>query len=70
MSLNFVLVPGPLVRASSFEPTAKELRKSGHHVQTPDVLDGQLASDGNRLIGQTRRASLVNAAPLDLDSTF
>jgi hypothetical protein len=39
MSHNFVLVPGPLVRASSFEPTAKELRKSGHHVQTPDVLD-------------------------------
>jgi hypothetical protein len=43
MSLNSILVPGPLVRASSFEPTAKELRKSGHHVQTPDVLDDQLS---------------------------
>jgi hypothetical protein len=41
MSLNFVLVPGPLVRASSWEPTAKLLRKSGHHVQTPDALDDQ-----------------------------
>jgi hypothetical protein len=41
MSLNFVLVPGPLVRASSLEPTAQELRKLGHHVQTPDVLDNE-----------------------------
>lgn len=41
MSLNFVLVPGPLVRASSWEPTAGLLRKSGHNVQTPDVLDNQ-----------------------------
>ncbi|MEH2624649.1 pimeloyl-ACP methyl ester carboxylesterase [Bradyrhizobium sp. AZCC 1719] len=41
MSLNFVLVPGPLVRASSWEPTAQELRKSGHDVQTPDVLDNR-----------------------------
>ncbi|HEV3247664.1 MAG TPA: alpha/beta hydrolase [Beijerinckiaceae bacterium] len=41
MSLNFVLVPGPLVRASSWEPTAKQLRKSGHNVQIPDVLDNQ-----------------------------
>jgi pimeloyl-ACP methyl ester carboxylesterase len=41
MSLDFVLVPGPLVRASSWEPTAKQLRKAGHHVQTPDVLDNQ-----------------------------
>jgi len=41
MSLNFVLVPGPLVRASSWEPTAKQLRNSGHNVQTPDVLDNQ-----------------------------
>jgi Alpha/beta hydrolase family len=41
MSLNFVLVPGPLVRASSWEPTAKLLRESGHNVQTPDVLDNQ-----------------------------
>ncbi|WP_199805477.1 alpha/beta fold hydrolase [Bradyrhizobium lablabi] len=39
MSLNFVLVPGPLVRALSWEPTAEELRKSGHNVQIPDVLD-------------------------------
>jgi Alpha/beta hydrolase family len=41
MSLNFVLVPGPLVRASSWEPAADELRKSGHAVQIPDVLDDQ-----------------------------
>ncbi|MGA7809964.1 alpha/beta hydrolase [Bradyrhizobium sp.] len=41
MSLDFVLVPGPLVRASSWEPTAQQLRKSGHNVQTPDVLDNQ-----------------------------
>jgi hypothetical protein len=41
MSLNFVLVPGPLVRASSWELTAQELRKLGHHVQIPDVLDNQ-----------------------------
>jgi pimeloyl-ACP methyl ester carboxylesterase len=41
MSLNFILVPGPLVRASSWEPTAKALRRSGHNVQIPDVLDNQ-----------------------------
>jgi Alpha/beta hydrolase family len=41
MSLNFVLVPGPLVRVSSWEPTAEALRKSGHAVQIPDVLDDQ-----------------------------
>src|SRR5207247_3541428 len=41
MNLNFVLVPGPLVRASSWEPTAKLLRTSGQNVQTPDVLDNQ-----------------------------
>ena len=39
MSLNFVLVPGPLVRASSWEPTAEDLRRSEHNVQIPDVLD-------------------------------
>jgi len=39
MPLNFVLVPGPLVRASSWEPTARLLRDAGHHVQIPDVLD-------------------------------
>jgi Alpha/beta hydrolase family len=41
VSLNFVLVPGPLVRASSWEPAAKLLRQSGHNVQIPDVLDNQ-----------------------------
>jgi predicted alpha/beta hydrolase family esterase len=41
MSLNFVLVPGPLVRASSWELTAKMLQESGHNVQIPDVLDNQ-----------------------------
>jgi Alpha/beta hydrolase family len=39
MNLNFVLVPGPLVRGSSWEPTATLLRTSGHEVQIPDVLD-------------------------------
>ena len=39
MPLNFVLVPGPLVRASSWAPTARLLRDAGHHVQIPDVLD-------------------------------
>lgn len=38
MSTDFILVAGPLVRASSWEPTAKYLRASGHHVQVPDVL--------------------------------
>ena len=38
MSLNFILVAGPVVRASSWEPTARRLREEGHHVQTPDVL--------------------------------
>jgi len=41
MSLSFVLVPGPLVRGLSWEPTAAQLRKSGHNVQIPDVLDEQ-----------------------------
>ncbi len=35
---EFILVAGPLVRASSWEPTAKVLREGGHRVQTPDVL--------------------------------
>lgn len=38
MSSDFILVPGPLVRASSWEPTAKHLRAAGHRVQVPDVL--------------------------------
>ena len=41
MRLNFALVPGPLVRASSWAPTAKKLRESGHNVQAPDVFDYQ-----------------------------
>jgi hypothetical protein len=39
MSLDFILVPGPLVRGSSWDPTASQLRKAGYHVQVPDVLD-------------------------------
>lgn len=39
-SLNFVLVPGPLVRGSSLAPTAEALRASGHYAQVADVLDG------------------------------
>lgn len=38
MSLHLILVPGPLVRASSWEPTARCLRASGCRVQVPDVL--------------------------------
>jgi hypothetical protein len=38
MSLHFILVAGPLVRASSWEPTAEWLRAAGCHVQVPDVL--------------------------------
>jgi Alpha/beta hydrolase family len=36
--LDFILVAGPLVRASSWEPTAKCLRESGYCAQVPDVL--------------------------------
>jgi len=35
--MEFVLVPGPMVRASSFEPTARHLRKLGYRTQVPDV---------------------------------
>jgi hypothetical protein len=38
MPSDFVLVAGPLVRASSWEPTAKHLRGAGWHVQVPDIL--------------------------------
>lgn len=38
MPLHFILVAGPLVRAASWEPTAKTLRAAGCHVQVPDVL--------------------------------
>lgn len=38
MSAEFVLVAGPLVRASSWEPTARHLRAAGCSVQLPDVL--------------------------------
>jgi hypothetical protein len=38
MSFHFILVAGPLVRASSWEPAAEALRAEGCHVQVPDVL--------------------------------
>jgi Alpha/beta hydrolase family len=38
MSLDFILVAGPPVRASSWEPTARHLREAGYRVQVPDVL--------------------------------
>jgi hypothetical protein len=38
MSSEFILVPGPPVRASSWEPTAAHLREAGCHVQIPDLL--------------------------------
>jgi hypothetical protein len=39
MSLSFILVPGPPVRASSWEPTARHLRQAGYETEIPDVLD-------------------------------
>jgi hypothetical protein len=41
MSLDFVLVAGPPVRASSWGPTARYLREAGHSTQVPDVLAHQ-----------------------------
>jgi hypothetical protein len=38
MSLDFILVAGPPVRASSLQPTARHLREAGYRVQVPDVL--------------------------------
>jgi hypothetical protein len=38
MSSDFILVAGPPVRASSWEPTAKRLREAGWLVQVPDVM--------------------------------
>lgn len=38
MSFHFILVAGPPVRASSWEPTARRLRESGCSVQAPDIL--------------------------------
>jgi len=38
MAAEFVLVAGPMVRASSWEPTAVHLRQTGCSVQVPDVL--------------------------------
>ena len=36
--MHFILVAGPPVRASSWEPAAEALRAAGCHVQVPDVL--------------------------------
>lgn len=36
--MHFILVAGPLVRASSWGPAADALRAAGCHVQVPDVL--------------------------------
>ncbi|WP_316235450.1 alpha/beta fold hydrolase [Bradyrhizobium sp. SZCCHNR1023] len=36
--MEFVLVPGPMVRASSLEPTACHLERLGYRIQLPDVL--------------------------------
>jgi hypothetical protein len=41
MSLDLVLVSGPFVRASSWEPTAKYLREAGYNTQAPDILAKQ-----------------------------
>lgn len=36
--MEFILVAGPLVRGSSWEPTARYLREASYSVQVPDVL--------------------------------
>lgn len=41
MSFDFILVPGPPVRAASWEPTATHLREAGYLVQVPDILAHQ-----------------------------
>jgi hypothetical protein len=41
MPLDLILVPGPFVRASSWELTAKYLREAGYNAQVPDVLANQ-----------------------------
>lgn len=38
MSIDVILIAGPLVRASSWQPTAEMLRSLGWRVQVPDVL--------------------------------
>ena len=38
MNMDVILIAGPLVRASSWEPTAEKLRDLGWRVQVPDVL--------------------------------
>ena len=38
MLADFVLVAGPLVGSSSWEPTARQLRDGGRRVHVPDVL--------------------------------
>jgi hypothetical protein len=38
MRADFVLVAGPLVGSSSWEPTARQLRDGGQRVYVPDVL--------------------------------
>lgn len=38
MRANVILIPGPPVRASSWEPTARTLREAGCLVHVPDVL--------------------------------
>jgi pimeloyl-ACP methyl ester carboxylesterase len=38
MKPNYILVPGPPVRAASWLPTAERLRKAGLSVQVPDIL--------------------------------
>jgi hypothetical protein len=38
VSPDFVVIAGPLVRASSWEPTARRLREAGWRVQVPDIL--------------------------------
>ena len=38
MNTDVILIAGPMVRASSWEPTAERLRDLGWRVQVPDVL--------------------------------
>jgi hypothetical protein len=55
MSLHFILVAGPLVRPSSWEPTAECLRAAGCHVQVPDVLPSAAPVKADGRIALLRR---------------
>lgn len=64
MTHNYVLIPGPPVRASSWEPTADLLRHAGYLVQVPDVLARRPSPPG----WATWTSHLLEAAAVDRHS--